>query len=116
VKLAEKQRDNAIAGVNQYRKHLPLFKDVVDTLRRPSLYNATMLEGKCPKCGTQYFGWALQWPRHQTCSKCGIGLEITQDGQRVFKGYSPFTAEKYSINLPSNVPPPEKKQSRVKNE
>ncbi len=116
MKIAEKQQDTAIAGVNQYRKHLPLFKDVVDTLRRPSLYNAIMLEGKCPKCGTQYFGWALQWARHQSCSKCGVGLEITRDGQKVSRGYSPFTAEKYTINLPSNVPPPEKKQSRVKSE
>lgn len=28
-----------------------------------------------------------------------------EDGHQVSKGYSPFTAKKYSINLPSNVPP-----------
>ena len=30
------------------------------------------------------------------CDKCGVGLEITQDGH-VFKGYSPFDAEEHSI-------------------
>ena len=64
-----------------------------------------MLEGKCPKCGYHRVGWALRFPRHQTCSKCGIGLEITEDGRSVSTGYSPFTADKYSINLPTNVPP-----------
>ena len=64
-----------------------------------------MLEGKCPKCGYYCAGWALQFPRHQTCSRCGIGLEITEDGRNVFTGYSPFTADKYSIDLPDNVPP-----------
>ena len=66
-----------------------------------------MLEGKCPKCGAKYYGWALRHPRHQTCH-CGAALEITEDG-RTFKGYSPFTAEKYSINLPPNVPTPSDK-------
>ena len=64
-----------------------------------------MFEGKCPKCGTHRIGWALRFPRHQTCPKCGAALEITEDGRRVFIGYSPFTAEIYSINLPTNVPP-----------
>ena len=63
-----------------------------------------MLEGKCPKCGCYYVGWALVNPRNQTCSKCGVGLEITEDGHNVFTGYSPFTAERYVINPPSHVP------------
>ena len=61
-----------------------------------------MLEGKCPKCGYHCIGWALQFPRHQTCSKCGSGLEITEDGQKVATGYSPFTADKYFVDLPGN--------------
>jgi hypothetical protein len=64
-----------------------------------------MLEGKCPKCGYYCAGWALQFARHQTCPKCGVGLEIIKNGRRVGTGYSPFTAEKYSINLPDNVSP-----------
>ena len=43
-------------------------------------------------------------PRNQACPKCGVGLEITEDGHS-FKGYSPFTAERYFIDLPDNVPP-----------
>ncbi len=62
-----------------------------------------MLEGKCPKCGYRRIGWALRFPRHQTCPRCGIGLEITEDGRNFFTGYSPFTADKYSIDLPDNV-------------
>ena len=70
-----------------------------------------MLEGKCPKCGTYRMGWALRFPRNQSCPKCGTGLEITEDSHWVTEGYSPFTAEKYSINSPTNVPPaPDKEQ------
>ena len=63
-----------------------------------------MLEGKCPQCGKSYFGWALRFQRHQVCSYCGAGLEILEDGKQVFKGYSPFTAEKHVINLPRKAP------------
>jgi ribosomal protein S27AE len=76
-----------------------------------------MLEGKCPKCGARYFGWALRWPRHQTCSRCGNALEITEDGEKAYTGYSPFTAEEYTV-----IPPPgatstrKEKESRLKEE
>ena len=63
-----------------------------------------MLEGKCLKCGTYRIGWALRIPRNQTCPKCGAGLDITYNGRPLSKGYSPFTAEKYVIDLPTNVP------------
>jgi DNA-directed RNA polymerase subunit RPC12/RpoP len=59
-----------------------------------------MIEGKCPKCGRTYYGWALQQPRNQSCSKCGVGLLITEDGKKTIQGYSPFTAEEYKIKLP----------------
>jgi len=39
-----------------------------------------------------------------------MGLEITEDGHRVSTGYSPFTAEKYRINLPTSVPSPYDKE------
>jgi hypothetical protein len=71
-----------------------------------------MLEGRCPKCGNNYVGWALRFPRNQSCSNCGAALEIFEDGKRIATGYSPFTAEKYSINLPANQPPP---RDKVKN-
>ena len=76
-----------------------------------------MLEGKCPNCGYYCVGWALRFPRHQTCARCGAGLEITESGRRVSKGYSPFTAEQYSINLPSSVPSSDdkKNESRGRN-
>ena len=32
--------------------------------------------GKCPKCGEQYYGWALNNPDEQYCEICGCGLEI----------------------------------------
>jgi hypothetical protein len=59
-----------------------------------------MIEGVCPKCGQLYYGWALLQPRNQSCSKCGVGLSITEDGKKAIQGYSPFTAEEYKINLP----------------
>ena len=57
----------------------------------------------CPKCGCCYVGWALRFPRNQTCSNCGAALEIFEDGKRISMGYSPFNAEKYSINLPADA-------------
>lgn len=63
-----------------------------------------MLEGKCPKCGYHVFGWALRFQRYQICPECDIKLEIIEDGNRVFKGYSLFTGEEYPIKPPSNVP------------
>ena len=65
-----------------------------------------MLEGKCPKCGARYYGWQLLFPRHQTCILCGVALELIRDGRRIAEGYSPFAAEKHSVNPPPNVPTP----------
>jgi hypothetical protein len=82
----------------------------LDTLIRAEWYNEGMLEGKCSKCGTYRIGWALRFPRHQICPKCGAALVITLDGQRISKGYSPFTAEEYTINLPTNISPSHEKE------
>ena len=61
-----------------------------------------MIEGICPKCGHCYVGWALRFPRNQMCSNCGAALQIYQDGKRIAEGYSPFTAERHTINLPTS--------------
>ncbi len=65
-----------------------------------------MLEGRCPKCGYCCVGEALRFPRNQSCSGCGAALEIFENSKIISYGYSPFTAEKYYINQPSNVPRP----------
>ena len=82
----------------------PFLKHGLDILIEPFWYHGDMLEGKCPKCGTYRIGWALVNPRHQTCPKCGTGLEITEDGRKVMKGYSPFTAEESLIKPPASIP------------
>ncbi len=64
-----------------------------------------MIEGKCPKCGASYFGWALRVPRNQSCSRCGTALKIYEDGKIVAEGYSPFTAEEYFLDLPTKDKP-----------
>ena len=56
----------------------------------------------------------MREPRNQTCPICGVGLEITDVGGNVFKGYSPFTAEKYSINLPAKAPAPQDKEKDIR--
>jgi len=61
-----------------------------------------MIEGRCPKCGRCYVGWALKIPCNQMCSNCGAALEIYQGGKRIPGGYSPFTAEKHTVNLPTS--------------
>jgi hypothetical protein len=57
-----------------------------------------MLEAKCPKCGTRYYGWALISLRYQMCCYCGSGLEISDEKGNTSTGYSPFTAEEHKIN------------------
>jgi len=61
-----------------------------------------MLEGKCPKCGSYYYGWALRFPRNQYCNECGTALEI-KDQDTIFHGYSPFEAEEYRFRNGSGV-------------
>jgi ssDNA-binding Zn-finger/Zn-ribbon topoisomerase 1 len=68
-----------------------------------------VIEGKCPKCGQQYWGWSLLNHRNQSCKKCGTGLLILEDGNKVIKGYSPFTAEEYKLKTSLQTSPePEK--------
>jgi hypothetical protein len=71
-----------------------------------------MLEGKCPKCGYLVFGWALQEQKFQFCPKCNIELKITEDGNRIFKGYSLRTEKEYPIKLPSNTVTPGEKDKQ----
>ncbi len=59
-----------------------------------------MIEGKCPKCGKQYFGWSLLNPGNQSCANCGSGLLFLEDGKMTVQGYSPFTADEYKTKLP----------------
>ena len=64
-----------------------------------------MIEGRCPKCGRKYYGWILMQPRNQSCTHCGVELLITEDGGRVVKGYSPFTADEYKIKTTGDISP-----------
>ncbi len=66
-----------------------------------TLAGLTLIEGYCLKCGTRRIGWALLYPQHQTCPKCGAGLKITRNGRPIAAGYSPFQAEKYIIKSPN---------------
>ncbi len=38
-----------------------------------------MLQGRCPKCGSSYYGWALKLHHNQVCEKCGASLEISEN-------------------------------------
>ena len=76
-----------------------------------------MLEGRCKKCKTRYYGWALRFPRNQSCSKCGAALDIYEEGKYVSEGYSTFTTLKYVITIPNNTqPPPDKLRKGKKQE
>ena len=58
------------------------------------------LEGICSKCGAHYYGWGLRNPRHQMCGRCGVGLDIMRNGEKITTGYSPFDAPQYDIGPP----------------
>ena len=65
-----------------------------------------MLTGKCPKCGWDFYGWALRFPRNQMCGNCGSPIEIFEDGKKVSDGFSPFDAEEYRIIPNQETPAP----------
>ena len=76
-----------------------------------------MIEGTCPKCSQRYYGWVLLQQRSQSCSKCGIGLLITEDGKKTSQGYSPFTAEEYKFkSYYKTTPDPERIKDTSKKE
>jgi hypothetical protein len=56
-----------------------------------------MIEGTCPKCSQRYYGWVLLQPRSQNCSKCGIGLLITEDGKNIIPEYASFNGDDYKF-------------------
>ena len=47
-----------------------------------------------------------------------MGLEITEDGRKISVGYSPFTAENYYIDLPTDASSSydEEKEDQVQSE
>ncbi len=65
------------------------------------------------KCGTYRCGWALLNPRYQTCPTCGAGLEITEDGHKIAKGFSPFTADRIDVNPAKDTPSPTAKEKEA---
>ena len=99
-----KQQNNTISRVCKGKKLSTSPENGFDTVIKPLLYDKNMLEGRCPKCGAYSVGWALRHARHQMCDKCGVPLEITLNGKRVFTGYSPFTAKHYFLSPPANAP------------
>ena len=64
-----------------------------------------MIEGKCPKCGQQYWGWSLLNHHNQSCKKCGAGLLISEDGKKIIEKYSPFSAEEYKLKMSPQTTP-----------
>ena len=55
------------------------------------------MEGICPKCGTKYYGWALNNPLEQRCEICGADLDVFDDSEHVEEKQSPFDYLKYEI-------------------
>jgi hypothetical protein len=62
--------------------------------------------GVCPKCGAKRTGHALRFARYQACPKCGVGLEITEDGEYMGSGFSPFTAEEVKTKFKDKTQKP----------
>ncbi len=50
---------------------------------------AAMLEGKCPNCGSCFYGWALKNPLHQKCNNCGTRLEVWDESGHLLIEESP---------------------------
>lgn len=68
-----------------------------------------MLEGRCPKCGIRYYGWALLNPEYQTCPDCRIGLHIKDSNGTISEGYSPSVIDKSLLEEIMKIVDDEKK-------
>jgi DNA-directed RNA polymerase subunit RPC12/RpoP len=53
-----------------------------------------MLEGRCRKCGTRYYGWALRNLEYQNCPDCGGRLEISESNGTVSQRHSSTVIDK----------------------
>ena len=62
-----------------------------------------MLEGRCPKCGIRFYGWALLNPKYQTCPDCGIKLQIKESNGTISDGYSPTVIDKRLLKEIMNI-------------
>lgn len=69
-----------------------------------------MFEGRCPKCGIRYYGWALLNPEYQTCPDCGIGLQIKESNGTISEGYSPSVIDKSLLEEIMDIVDDEKKK------
>lgn len=79
---------------------------MIDIYSLPASIIEQMLEGRCPKCGKQFYGLALANPRYQMCDACGSGLEI-KDGDKFIKGFSPFSSDNINISADTRKSPEE---------
>jgi hypothetical protein len=68
-----------------------------------------VLEGRCPKCGIRYYGWALFNTKHQTCPDCGTKLEIKESNGTISEGYSPPLINKNQLKKIMNIGDDKKK-------
>ena len=62
-----------------------------------------MFEGRCPKCGIRYYGWALLNPKYQTCPDCGTKLQIKETNGTISEGYSPPVIDKTLLKEIMNI-------------
>jgi hypothetical protein len=62
-----------------------------------------MLEGRCPKCGIRYYGWALFDTKYQTCPDCGTELELKESNGTISEGYSPPLIDKSRLKEIMNI-------------
>lgn len=48
-----------------------------------------MLKGICPKCGREYYGWALQNEEYRGCDQCDGRLHVIQEAGAIKKSGNP---------------------------
>ena len=59
----------------------------------------SVMKGVCPKCGTVYYGWALDNPLHRKCEECDSHLEISEHRETIVR-FDPFYLyPKYKVVL-----------------
>ena len=69
-----------------------------------------MLEGRCPKCGIRYYGWALFNPKYQNCPNCGTELVLKDSNGIISEGYSPPLIDKSHLKEIMNIIDDKKKR------
>ncbi len=55
-------------------------------------------QGKCPKCGSRYYGWGLNNVKERKCPVCGCFIEVQNTDEIITGDAPPITKDTAPTN------------------